>query len=96
MLKDEDRIFKNLYNDLGKDLISSQKRDSLAAYKGHQSTPTMPDKMTGQQPDFNRYMGRSAQAESSPARKSEQQPTAYTQPNYHELCYGDRFLTSPP
>tara|TARA_Y100000768_G_scaffold6115_1_gene4307 strand:+ start:122 stop:256 length:135 start_codon:yes stop_codon:yes gene_type:complete len=26
MLKDEDRIFKNLYNDLGKDLISSQKR----------------------------------------------------------------------
>ena len=26
MLKDEDRIFKNLYNDFGKDLISSQKR----------------------------------------------------------------------
>ena len=26
MLKDEDRIFKNLYNDLGADLISSKKR----------------------------------------------------------------------
>ena len=25
MLKDEDRIFKNLYNDLGADLISSKK-----------------------------------------------------------------------
>ena len=26
MLKDQDRIFQNLYNDLGPDLISSQKR----------------------------------------------------------------------
>ena len=26
MLKDEDRIFKNLYNDLGSDIESSQKR----------------------------------------------------------------------
>ena len=26
MLKDQDRIFQNLYNDLGSDLISSQKR----------------------------------------------------------------------
>ena len=26
MLKDEDRIFKNLYNDFGNDLTSSQKR----------------------------------------------------------------------
>ena len=26
MLKDEDRIFKNLYNDFGNDLMSSQKR----------------------------------------------------------------------
>ena len=26
MLKDEDRIFKNLYNDLGADLISAKKR----------------------------------------------------------------------
>ncbi len=26
MLKDEDRIFKNLYNDLGADLNSSKKR----------------------------------------------------------------------
>ena len=26
MLKDENRIFKNLYNDLGSDLNSSQKR----------------------------------------------------------------------
>ena len=26
MLKDEDRIFKNLYNDLGADLTSSKKR----------------------------------------------------------------------
>ena len=25
MLKDQDRIFKNLYNDLGSDIISSQK-----------------------------------------------------------------------
>ena len=27
MLKDEDRIFKNLYNDLGADIVSAQKRD---------------------------------------------------------------------
>ena len=26
MLKDQDRIFKNLYNDLGSDITSSQKR----------------------------------------------------------------------
>ena len=26
MLKDQDRIFKNLYNDLGSDIASSQKR----------------------------------------------------------------------
>ena len=26
MLKDKDRIFQNLYNDLGSDIISSQKR----------------------------------------------------------------------
>ena len=26
MLKDQDRIFQNLYNDLGPDLVSSQKR----------------------------------------------------------------------
>ena len=26
MLKDQDRIFKNLYNDMGSDLVSSQKR----------------------------------------------------------------------
>ncbi len=26
MLKDQDRIFQNLYNDLGPDLASSQKR----------------------------------------------------------------------
>ena len=26
MLKDQDRIFQNLYNDLGSDIISSQKR----------------------------------------------------------------------
>ena len=26
MLKDQDRIFKNLYNDMGSDVISSQKR----------------------------------------------------------------------
>ena len=26
MLKDKDRIFQNLYNDLGSDLTSSQKR----------------------------------------------------------------------
>ena len=26
MLKDEDRIFKNLYNDIGADLISAKKR----------------------------------------------------------------------
>ena len=26
MLKDEDRIFKNLYNDLGSDLLSAKKR----------------------------------------------------------------------
>ena len=26
MLKDEDRIFKNLYNDKGSDIISSKKR----------------------------------------------------------------------
>ena len=26
MLKDQDRIFQNLYNDLGSDLASSQKR----------------------------------------------------------------------
>ena len=26
MLKDQDRIFKNLYNDLGPDIASSQKR----------------------------------------------------------------------
>ena len=26
MLKDQDRIFKNLYNDLGEDIHSSQKR----------------------------------------------------------------------
>ena len=29
MLKDEDRIFKNLYNDLGADLISSKKIGDL-------------------------------------------------------------------
>ena len=27
MLKDQDRIFKNLYNDLGEDVFSSKKRD---------------------------------------------------------------------
>ena len=27
MLKDEDRIFKNLYNDFGNDLMSSQKEE---------------------------------------------------------------------
>ena len=26
MLKDQDRIFKNLYNDMGSDVVSSQKR----------------------------------------------------------------------
>ena len=26
MLKDKDRIFQNLYNDLGSDIISAQKR----------------------------------------------------------------------
>ena len=26
MLKDEDRIFKNLYNDMGSDIISAQNR----------------------------------------------------------------------
>ena len=26
MLKDQDRIFQNLYNDLGPDIVSSQKR----------------------------------------------------------------------
>ena len=26
MLKDEDRIFKNLYNDFGEDILSAQKR----------------------------------------------------------------------
>ena len=26
MLKDKDRIFQNLYNDLGSDIVSSQKR----------------------------------------------------------------------
>ena len=26
MLKDEDRIFTNLYNDLGSDILSAQKR----------------------------------------------------------------------
>ena len=26
MLKDQDRIFKNLYNDMGSDVVSSQRR----------------------------------------------------------------------
>ena len=29
MLKDQDRIFQNLYNDLGSDLTSAQKRGCL-------------------------------------------------------------------
>ena len=33
MLKDEDRIFKNLYNDLGSDLNSSQKREDWSNTK---------------------------------------------------------------
>ena len=34
MLKDQDRIFQNLYNDKGSDIISSKKRKSSAPEKG--------------------------------------------------------------
>ena len=33
MLKDEDRIFKNLYNDFGEDILSAQKRDDWSNTK---------------------------------------------------------------
>ena len=33
MLKDEDRIFKNLYNDLGSDIDSAIKRDDWKIQK---------------------------------------------------------------
>jgi hypothetical protein len=33
MLKDEDRIFKNLYNDLGSDIESAFKRDDWKIQK---------------------------------------------------------------
>ena len=34
MLKDQDRIFQNLYNDTGPDLVSSQKRGDWVNTKG--------------------------------------------------------------
>ena len=33
MLKDENRIFKNLYNDLGEDLLSAKKREDWSNTK---------------------------------------------------------------
>ena len=33
MLKDEDRIFTNLYNDLGPDILSAQKKHITKSYK---------------------------------------------------------------
>ena len=33
MLKDEDRIFKNLYNDFGEDILAAQKRDDWSNTK---------------------------------------------------------------
>ena len=33
MLKDQDRIFKNLYNDYGEDLLSAKKRDDWSNTK---------------------------------------------------------------
>ena len=35
MLKDQDRIFQNLYNDLGSDLNSAQKRGDWAVSYTH-------------------------------------------------------------
>ena len=40
MLKDQDRIFQNLYNDKGSDVSSSQERGDWAVSYTHLTLPT--------------------------------------------------------